>query len=74
VRHPLTYVMEACDDIAYSVVDAEDTIKKGYASFDDLVSYLESKSKNDKDDESKKILSGVLKKAKCKNSEFRVQS
>ena len=40
IRHPLAYVMEACDDIAYSVIDAEDTIKKGYASFNDLIDYL----------------------------------
>ncbi|MBV2082223.1 MULTISPECIES: dGTP triphosphohydrolase [Pseudomonas] len=30
VRHPLTYIMEACDDIAYSVLDAEDTVKKAW--------------------------------------------
>lgn len=29
-------IMEACDDIAYSVLDAEDTIKKGFASYRDL--------------------------------------
>lgn len=29
LRHPFTYLMEACDDIAYSILDAEDTIKKG---------------------------------------------
>lgn len=40
-RHPLTYVMEACDDIAYAVMDAEDAVKKGLVSFPDLVSYLE---------------------------------
>ena len=28
IRHPMAYVMEACDDIAYSVIDAEDTVKK----------------------------------------------
>ena len=39
-RHPLAYVMEACDDIAYSVIDAEDTVKKGYASFNDLIDFL----------------------------------
>ena len=33
LRHPFAYIMEACDDIAYSVIDAEDTVKKGYASF-----------------------------------------
>ena len=40
VRHPLAYVMEACDDIAYSVIDAEDIVKKGYASFNDLMDHL----------------------------------
>ncbi len=39
-RHPLTYIMEACDDIAYSVLDAEDIVKKGLASFYDLVNHL----------------------------------
>ncbi|MCR9845939.1 dGTP triphosphohydrolase [Vibrio antiquarius] len=40
VRHPLTYVMEACDDIAYSVLDAEDIVKKGLASYHDLINHL----------------------------------
>jgi len=40
VRHPLTYLMEACDDIAYSVVDVEDGVKKGLCSFSKLKDYL----------------------------------
>lgn len=40
-RHPLTYLVEACDDIAYSVIDAEDTVKKDLASYADLRSHLE---------------------------------
>lgn len=40
IRHPFTYLMEACDDIAYSILDAEDTIKKGLASYQDLISFL----------------------------------
>jgi dGTPase len=39
-RHPLALVMEACDDIAYSVLDAEDAIKKGFVSFNDLIAWL----------------------------------
>lgn len=66
VRHPLTVVMEACDDIAYSVIDAEDTIKKGYASFHDLMDYISS---NTSDDVSKEI----VKKAKAKNAEFKAE-
>jgi dGTPase len=41
-RHPLTYIMEACDDIAYLIVDAEDAVKKQIVSFHDLMAWLES--------------------------------
>lgn len=41
VRHPFTYLMEACDDIAYSILDAEDTVKKGLASYQDLINFLQ---------------------------------
>jgi dGTPase len=44
VRHPLTAVMEACDDIAYSVIDAEDTVKKACASFYDLMNYIDGQT------------------------------
>ncbi|HRX87839.1 MAG TPA: dNTP triphosphohydrolase [Steroidobacteraceae bacterium] len=40
LRHPLTYLMEACDDIAYTVMDAEDAVKKGLVSFSDLMAFL----------------------------------
>lgn len=39
-RHPFALVMEACDDIAYSVLDAEDSIKKGLVSLNDLIATL----------------------------------
>lgn len=40
VRHPLTLIMEACDDIAYSVLDLEDAAKKGLISVHDLIASL----------------------------------
>jgi len=40
LRHPLTFLMEACDDIAYTVLDTEDSVKKGLVSFPDLAAYL----------------------------------
>ncbi|AZE06702.1 dGTP triphosphohydrolase [Pseudomonas chlororaphis] len=64
VRHPLTYIMEACDDIAYSVLDAEDTVKKGLASYYDLLRYLD---KNCADDE---VSLHVLGLARQSSSEF----
>lgn len=40
-RHPLTWLVEACDDIAYLTIDAEDAVKKGLVSAPDLLSFLE---------------------------------
>ncbi|WP_256213349.1 deoxyguanosinetriphosphate triphosphohydrolase family protein [Sphingobium sp. YR768] len=39
-RHPLTWIMEACDDIAYSVLDVDDILKKGIISPDDVLTVL----------------------------------
>ena len=40
-RHPLTFLLEAGDDIAYHTADIEDAFKKGYLSYHQLVSDLE---------------------------------
>lgn len=39
-RHPLTWLMEACDDIAYSILDIEDSIKKSIISPEDVRAHL----------------------------------
>jgi len=41
MSHPLTFLMEASDDIAYSVLDVEDAVKKGLISYRDLITHLE---------------------------------
>lgn len=46
-RHPLAYVLEACDDIAYASIDVEDCIKKGLASFNDVLEFLRNNCKSD---------------------------
>ena len=33
MRHPLTFILEAADDIAYKTADIEDAFKKGFISF-----------------------------------------
>lgn len=68
VRHPLTFVMEACDDIAYSVVDVEDAAKKGLINFNVLVAWL--KHHADGDD----VTLSVVAKAEKRHSEFRGKS
>lgn len=41
-RHPLTYLLEAADDIAYSVSDIEDGCKKGTISWETIIGTLQS--------------------------------
>lgn len=40
VRHPLSYILEAADDIAYLTADVEDAFKKGCISYDILTREL----------------------------------
>ncbi|KQV73244.1 dGTP triphosphohydrolase [Rhizobium sp. Root1220] len=40
-RHPLTWIMEACDDIAYSILDVDDVMKKKIISPDDVLVILQ---------------------------------
>ncbi|MDJ0772295.1 MAG: dNTP triphosphohydrolase [Mastigocoleus sp. MO_167.B18] len=40
-RHPLAFLVEAADDICYSIVDVEDAFRMGYFSFDEARSLLE---------------------------------
>lgn len=40
-RHPIVYLVEAADDIAYCLSDIEDGIEKSLVTIDDLKAYLE---------------------------------
>ncbi len=44
-RFPLTYIMEAADDISYLTADIEDAVDKGVFSLDDLYKYIQEESK-----------------------------
>jgi dGTPase len=46
-RHPLTFIVEAADDIVYSVVDLEDGIKRKVLDWHRFKAYLEKKCKRD---------------------------
>lgn len=41
MRHPLTFILEAADDIAYRTADIEDAFKKGCISYEKLKDELE---------------------------------
>ena len=48
-RHPLTYILEAADDLAYSTADIEDAFVKGYISYhmlEEELQKLEQEKKN----------------------------
>ncbi|PZP25757.1 MULTISPECIES: dGTPase [Pseudomonas] len=42
-RHPLTYIMEAADDISYCLADIEDSVEKGILDIDRLAQMLTEK-------------------------------
>ena len=41
-RHPLVFILEAADDIAYKTADIEDAVKKGYITYFQLLNELKS--------------------------------
>lgn len=48
-RHPLTFILEAADDIAYSTADIEDGIKKGFIDFEKFLETIKNKIPGDRD-------------------------
>ena len=47
-RYPLTFLLEAADDIAYKTADIEDAVKKGIISYNLLLNELKDKKYMDK--------------------------
>ena len=57
-RNPITYLVEAADDIVYSVVDLEDGVKKGVIGWEEVESRLKQGANGDNG-----ILEEILKKS-----------
>ncbi|MGM9614677.1 MAG: dGTP triphosphohydrolase [Oscillospiraceae bacterium] len=64
-RHPLAFLLEAADDIAYLSADIEDAQKKGIVSLDCLETYLK---RNEKD----VVVERVLEQIKCYKKEAKI--
>lgn len=65
VRHPLTFLLEAADDIAYATSDLEDALKKGMFTIDEFIEYFEKALEDTKfvdhkkKDRSKRLLNNL---------------
>jgi dGTPase len=57
-RHPVTFIVEAADDIVYSAVDLEDGIKKGVLTWEDLIDGLKDEL-GENSDLLKSVVEGV---------------
>lgn len=75
-RHPLTFLLEAADDIAYATADLEDALKKGLftvsqfiAFFKEQLGTLSDNSKTKKSKELIKALDENVKKLKNRDPE-----
>ena len=56
-RHPLAFVLEAADDIAYRTADIEDAFKKGCITFERLVQELKDYCPEEQDGDYKDMVS-----------------
>ena len=64
-RHPLTWLMEAADDIAYATLDIEDAMHKGILSPDDVRSIIDHQLDGDYD-ETKNFITDKFKETRDK--------
>jgi len=81
-RHPVSYIMEAADDISYCIADIEDAVEKDILDVEKLCTVLLEESKtilgdfnlNQQDDTFSKIIDSALteyrKDGMCQVSEF----
>lgn len=63
-RHPLTFLLEAADDIAYKTADIEDAVKKGFITYSRLMYELENTYMQKCNENEKIVFENMLGKLK----------
>lgn len=63
-RFPLTYIMEAADDISYLTADLEDSVEKGILSLDDVYTLIKRECEKEGEDFLLKVIEDKYQKAK----------
>lgn len=73
-RHPLAYLMEAADDIAYSTADLEDAYKKELFTLNEFIDFFEGEIKGTRHEEDKvRLLIDDLKERKEKAESIKTE-
>lgn len=67
-RFPITYIMEAADDISYLTADLEDSVEKGILSLDEVYNLIKSECEKEGEDYLLEVIGDRYEKAK-KNEE-----
>jgi len=63
-RFPITYIMEAADDISYLTADLEDSVVKGILSLDKVYSLIKNECKKEKESYLLELIEDRYKQAK----------
>jgi dGTPase len=61
-RHPITFLVEACDDLVYCTGDLEDAVKKGLLTWEELKAELQECSGRDR------LVAQTIRKAEKKST------
>lgn len=63
-RFPITYIMEAADDISYLTADLEDSVEKGILSLDEVYNLIKSECEKEGENYLLEVIDAKYKKAK----------
>ena len=68
-RFPITYIMEAADDISYLNADLEDAVDKGILKFDEIYNLIKQECEKENESYLFELVDSFYKKAKEKEEE-----
>jgi len=69
-RFPITYIMEAADDISYLTADLEDSVEKGILSLDDIYNLIKIECEKEEETLLLNILNKQYKRAKSNEEPY----
>ncbi len=67
-RYPLTFILEAADDIAYLTADIEDAVSKGYLDYNALTTEFDSAADSYTEEQREAVVIAMNKLNECKRN------